>query len=84
MLRIVVVSTSRILSISSLPTILPITPKLLTGVGPTLMLSPKLRSLMFPKTLIAASHSPGCGTLVNSIFATETPFTSSPSLYKGT
>ena len=79
-LLIVVVSTSKILSISSLPTILPITPKLLTGVGPILMVSPKLKSLMFPKTLIAASHSPGCGILVNSIFATEISFNFSPSL----
>ena len=72
MLLIVVVSTSRILSISSRPTILPIIPKLLTGVGPILIKSPTFKSLMLPNTLITASHPSGCGTLVNYILATET------------
>ena len=69
MLLIVVVSTSKILSISSLPTILPITPRLFTGVGPILIKSPRFKSLILPKTLITASHSSGWGTLVNSILA---------------
>ena len=76
----VFVSTSKILSISSLPTISPIIPRLLTGVGPILIVSPKLKSLILPSTLIAASHSSGWGTDVNSIFATEISFNLSPFL----
>ena len=71
MLLIVLISRRRILSMSSLPTIVPINPRLFTGVGPTRTVSPIFRLLMFPNTFIAASHSPGCVMLVNSIFATE-------------
>ena len=59
MLLMVLVFTSKMLSISSRPTISPITPRLFTGVGPILITSPKFKSLMLPKTLIAASHSLG-------------------------
>ena len=71
MLLMVFVSKSRILSISSLPTISPIMLKLFTGVGPILTVSPRFKSLILPSTFMAASHSAGCGTEVNSIFATE-------------
>ena len=57
MLLIVVVSTSKILSISSLPTISPMIPRLFTGVGPIFIVSPRFKSLIVPSTFIAASHS---------------------------
>ena len=80
----VLVSSKRILFISSRPTIVPRIPKLFTGVGPILIVSPKVKSLILPKTLIAASHSLGCGTLVNSIFATVISSTLFPFLNIGT
>ena len=83
-LLIVLVSTSKILSVSSRPTILPITPRLFTGVGPIFIVSPIFKVLIFPKILIAASHSAGCGTLVNSILATDKPSNFSLSTYIGT
>ena len=83
-LRIPVVSRSRILSISSLPTTTPLTINLFTGVGPILILSPKSIRLILPMAFIAASHSPGCGILVNSILATVISFNSFPPLKIGT
>ncbi len=80
MLRIPVVSNRRMLSMSSLPTITPSTTSLLSGVGPTRILSPKSSVLIFPTALMAASHSPGWGMLVNSILATVMSFISLPSL----